>query len=40
MSGFGDEDFYPDLIDKAAVLCWRLWVAMLDPYRQAGRAWS
>lgn len=24
MSGFGDEDFYPDLIDKAAVLCWRL----------------
>ena len=24
MSGFGDEDFFPDLIDKAAVLCWRL----------------
>ena len=24
MSGFGDEDFYPDVIDKAAVLCWRL----------------
>ncbi len=24
MSGFGDEDFYPDLFDKAAVLCWRL----------------
>lgn len=24
MSGFGDEDFLPDLIDKAAVLCWRL----------------
>ena len=23
-AGFGDEDFYPDLIDKAAVLCWRL----------------
>ena len=24
MSGFGNEDFYPDLTDKAAVLCWRL----------------
>ena len=24
MAGFGDEDFYPDIIDKAAVLCWRL----------------
>lgn len=24
MAGFGDEDFYPDLADKAAVLCWRL----------------
>ena len=24
MAGFGDEDFYPDVIDKAAVLCWRL----------------
>ncbi len=24
MAGFGDEDFYPDLFDKAAVLCWRL----------------
>ena len=24
MSGFGDEDFHPDLTDKAAVLCWRL----------------
>ena len=23
-AGFGDEDFYPDIIDKAAVLCWRL----------------
>ncbi len=23
-AGFGDEDFYPDLFDKAAVLCWRL----------------
>ena len=24
MAGFGDEEFYPDLIEKAAVLCWRL----------------
>lgn len=24
MAGFGDEDFYPDLIDKAAVLTCRL----------------
>ena len=24
MAGFGDEDFYPDIVDKAAVLCWRL----------------
>jgi death on curing protein len=24
MAGFGDEDFYPDIADKAAVLCWRL----------------
>ncbi|MDW3217137.1 MAG: Fic family protein [Acidimicrobiales bacterium] len=24
MAGFGDEDFYPDVADKAAVLCWRL----------------
>jgi death-on-curing protein len=24
MAGFGDEDFYPDISDKAAVLCWRL----------------
>ena len=24
MAGFGDEDFYPDITDKAAVLCWRL----------------
>ena len=24
MAGFGDEDFYPEIIDKAAVLCWRL----------------
>ena len=24
MAGFGDEEFYPDCIDKAAVLCWRL----------------
>ncbi|MFV0526119.1 MAG: type II toxin-antitoxin system death-on-curing family toxin [Acidimicrobiales bacterium] len=23
-AGFGDEDFYPELYDKAAVLCWRL----------------
>ena len=23
-AGFGDEDFYPDIVDKAAVLCWRL----------------
>ena len=23
-AGFGDEDFYPDIADKAAVLCWRL----------------
>jgi death-on-curing protein len=23
-AGFGDEDFYPDLFDKAAILCWRL----------------
>lgn len=23
-AGFGDEDFYPDIYDKAAVLCWRL----------------
>lgn len=23
-AGFGDEEFYPDLFDKAAVLCWRL----------------
>lgn len=24
MAGFGDEDFYPHIADKAAVLCWRL----------------
>ena len=24
MAGFGDEDFYPDIVNKAAVLCWRL----------------
>ncbi|MDE0699610.1 MAG: hypothetical protein F4Y27_01435 [Acidimicrobiaceae bacterium] len=24
MAGFGDEEFYPDVFDKAAVLCWRL----------------
>ena len=24
MAGFGDEEFYPDVLDKAAVLCWRL----------------
>ena len=24
MAGSGDEDFFPDVIDKAAVLCWRL----------------
>ena len=24
MAGFGDEDFYPDIADKTAVLCWRL----------------
>jgi len=24
MAGYGDEDFYPDIVDKAAVLCWRL----------------
>lgn len=24
MAGFGDEDFYPDIVDKAAVMCWRL----------------
>lgn len=24
MSGFGDHEFYPDLIDKASVLTWRL----------------
>lgn len=23
-AGFADEDFYPDLFDKAAILCWRL----------------
>ena len=23
-AGFGDQDFYPDIYDKAAVLCWRL----------------
>jgi len=23
-AGFGEEDFYPGLFDKAAVLCWRL----------------
>lgn len=23
-AGFGDEHFYPDVADKAAVLCWRL----------------
>ena len=24
MASFGGEDFYPDMVDKAAVLCWRL----------------
>ena len=24
MAGFGEEEFYPDVLDKAAVLCWRL----------------
>ena len=23
-AGFDDQDFYPDIYDKAAVLCWRL----------------
>ena len=23
-AGHGDQDFYPDIYDKAAVLCWRL----------------
>ncbi len=23
-AGFGDEEYYPDIFDKAAVLCWRL----------------
>ncbi len=23
-AGFADQDFYPDLFDKAAILCWRL----------------
>jgi death-on-curing protein len=23
-AGFDDQDFYPDICDKAAVLCWRL----------------
>jgi death on curing protein len=23
-AGFGDTEFYPDIYDKAAVLCWRL----------------
>lgn len=23
-AGFGEDDFYPDIADKAAVLCWRL----------------
>ena len=24
MAGFDEEEFYPDVLDKAAVLCWRL----------------
>ncbi len=24
MAGFGGEEFYPDIVDKAAVVCWRL----------------
>jgi death-on-curing protein len=24
MAGFGEEDFYPDIVDNAAVLCWPL----------------
>lgn len=24
MAGFGEQDFYADIVDKAAVLCWRL----------------
>jgi len=24
MAGFGEQDFYPDVVDKAAVLCWML----------------
>ena len=24
MAGFGGEEFYSDIVDKAAVLCWRL----------------
>ena len=24
IASFGDEAFYPDIVDKAAVLCWRL----------------
>jgi death-on-curing protein len=23
-ASFGDNEFYPDIMDKAAVLCWRL----------------
>ena len=38
MAGFGDEDFYPDIMDKAAVLCWRLAnTVRTPPWQQARR---
>ena len=37
MAGFGGEDFYPDIVDKAAVLCWRR-LRLQDYFDGAGGA--
>ena len=34
MAGFGGEDFYPDIVDKAAVLCWRPATKRAAPLRE------
>ena len=40
MASFGDEEFYPDIVDKAAVLCWRLARNHLLPDGNKRAAWA
>ena len=40
MAGFGEEEFYPDVLDKAAVLCWRLARNHPLPDRNKRAAWA